>query len=601
MKTPAFIFAGILAVASLASAIPNPAAEFCVKCGYRYEIRTDPQGGQYGVCVFPDGSECDEWAYYRKCNAPQNCEGDCNCPWPCPKRIIYVDDDANGLNDGSSWVNAYKYLQDALVDANSSARPVEIRVAQGIYKPDQGVGITPGDREATFQLINGVTLKGGYAGFGQPDPNARDIVKYETVLIGDLNGDDADVSNPYDLLNESTRAENSFHVVSAMRRIDETAVLDGFVITGGNANGEYWGKYYPVYQCLGGGMYIFEYSSPLVRHCTFRDNSASHWGGGMNGSGTITDCKFIGNAAEYSGGFDGSWFGTSTLTNCEFIGNAAEYGGGMGGEGTLTDCKFIGNLAGIWGGGVSGGATLTNCTFIANSAGIAAGALCGCGTLINCVFSGNTTGQRGGAMYSYCYPCEEKVINCTFTGNSAGEYGGALFLGDESDRQLLNCIIWGNSASEGAQIAVDANYASGLSISYCNIQGGKAEIYGCEPIVKWGEGNTDDDPCFADVNNGDYHLRSQAGRWDPNSQGWVKDEVTSPCVDSGDPSSPIGLETFPNGGIINMGAYGGTAEASKSHFGKPPCEIIVAGDINGDCKVNLWDLAIMTSHWLEEH
>ncbi|MCJ7777152.1 MAG: hypothetical protein MUP16_02410, partial [Sedimentisphaerales bacterium] len=150
---------------------------------------------------------------------------------PAAAKVIYVDADANGLNNGSSWHNAYKFLQDALADANSSPKPDEIQVAQGIYRPDEDT-LHPngtGDREATFQLINGMIIKGGYAGFGEPDPNAWDIVKYETVLSGDLNGDDADVSNPYDLLNESTRAENSFHVVSAMRGIDETAVLDGFV------------------------------------------------------------------------------------------------------------------------------------------------------------------------------------------------------------------------------------------------------------------------------------------------------------------------------------------------------------------------------------
>jgi hypothetical protein len=63
---------------------------------------------------------------------------------------------------------------------------------------------------------------------------------------------------------------------------------------------------------------------------------------------------------------------------------------------------------------------------------------------------------------------------------------------------------------------------------------------------------------------GDYHLKSQAGRWDPAGQSWVPDEVTSPCIDAGDPNSPAGAEPEPNGGRVNMGAYGGTGEASKS-------------------------------------
>ena len=63
---------------------------------------------------------------------------------------------------------------------------------------------------------------------------------------------------------------------------------------------------------------------------------------------------------------------------------------------------------------------------------------------------------------------------------------------------------------------------------------------------------------------------------------------------------PIGSEPFPNGGVINMGAYGGTAKASKSYFGEPLCETIVAGDINGDCKVDLNDFFFVGLHWLRD-
>jgi len=144
------------------------------------------------------------------------------------------------------------------------------------------------------------------------------------------------------------------------------------------------------------------------------------------------------------------------------------------------------------------------------------------------------------------------------------------------------------------------------SVRYSNIAGG------------WpGEGNIDADPCFVDPGYwdangtpddpnddffvaGDYHLRSQAGRWDPNSQSWVQDDVTSPCIDAGDPNSPIGYEPFANGGRINMGAYGGTLEASKSYFGEPVCETIIAGDINGDCRVDYRDVGIMLRRWLDD-
>ncbi|MBN1507997.1 MAG: hypothetical protein JW955_14185, partial [Sedimentisphaerales bacterium] len=64
--------------------------------------------------------------------------------------------------------------------------------------------------------------------------------------------------------------------------------------------------------------------------------------------------------------------------------------------------------------------------------------------------------------------------------------------------------------------------------------------------------------------DGDYHMKSLAGRWDPNQQRWVMDDVSSPCIDAGDPNTPVGEEPQPNGGRVNLGAYGGTAEASKS-------------------------------------
>ena len=83
---------------------------------------------------------------------------------PVLGKVIYVDDDANAPGDGKSWATAYRYLQDALADAKATDKPVEIRVAQGLYKPDERANQTAGERE--FQLISGVALQGGYAGLG---------------------------------------------------------------------------------------------------------------------------------------------------------------------------------------------------------------------------------------------------------------------------------------------------------------------------------------------------------------------------------------------------------------------------------------------------
>jgi hypothetical protein len=405
-----------------------------------------------------------------------------------------------------------------------------------------------------------VTINGGYAGFGQPDPNVRDFELYESILSGDLDGNDVHVNDPCDLLTEPTRAENSYHVVTANRTDGE---LDGFTITGGNANGS---DPWPHRNASGGGIYIYTtpVKKPKVSNCTFRGNSSIHYGGGMCYTSTglgrteLTNCTFIKNWAGAGGGvYDGSYgslIRTLILTNCRFIRNSAVKGGGIciaHSRPTLVNCMFIGNSADF--GGASSHydlaiATYSKCTFAANSA------------------------QYGKAIYcsSWWYTQIPNIV------------------------RLNNCIIW-----DGGEEIYNNNNSS-ITIIYSDMQGGQASVYDpCNGLV-WGDGNMDTDPCFADANNGDYHLKSQAGRWEPSSQSWVQDDVTSPCIDAGNTMSPIGLEPFPNGGRVNMGAYGGTAEASKSYFGEPLCETIVAGDINGDCIVNLKDVAFMAFHWLED-
>ncbi len=197
------------------------------------------------------------------------------------------------------------------------------------------------------------------------------------------------------------------------------------------------------------------------------------------------------------------------------------------------------------------------------------------GTIRNNIIADNFgDGCESGSALSCC---DGIIENNTITRNFANGEGAVVrCLG-----AIRNCIIWGNTGWPP-----QLNVCSTPSFS-C-IQG-------------WGNGsngNIDADPCFADANNGYYHLKSQAGRWDVNEGWWTMDEVTSPSIDAGDPMTAIGHEPFPNGGRINMGAYGGTAEASKSYFDKPPCEVIVAGDINGDCAVNFLDFRLMALHWL---
>jgi hypothetical protein len=215
----------------------------------------------------------------------------------------------------------------------------------------------------------------------------------------------------------------------------------------------------------------------------------------------------------------------------------------------------------------------------------------------NCIFRDNySPHSEGGAIYFRVGDSE--IINCTFFNNSSGFQGGAVSIyGSARERIVLrNCISWANSSPD-------------LGVSSCGTRCGTPEIQASFSILQVDWYNSyitllnciTADPCFADPCNGDFHLKSQAGRWDPTSQTWVQDNVTSVAIDAGNPMDPIGLEPFPNGGIINLGVYGGTAEASKSYFGRTPCQTIVAGDINGDCVIDFKDFAIMAWHWLENN
>jgi len=286
------------------------------------------------------------------------------------------------------------------------------------------------------------------------------------------------------------------------------------------------------YSSLAGGIYNYE-SNPTLTDCTFTGNLAESGGGifNDNSSPTLMNCTFSENSADWGGGMING-LSNPILNNCNFIGNEAiNCGGGMENESnsspTVTGCKFTDNLAG-WGGGVRNYQSTT--------------------ILINCTFSGNSANYSGGGVQSQM--SNVTVASCTFSANSANWGGGIYNSAADSFTTLTNCILWGNIWNQ-----IYAGWTGDTIVTYSNIQGG------------WqgqGQNNIDVDPLFADPYNGDYHLKSQAGRWDPISESWIMDVVTSPCIDAGDPASPVGDEPSPNGGIINMGAYGGTTKASKS-------------------------------------
>lgn len=125
---------------------------------------------------------------------------------------------------------------------------------------------------------------------------------------------------------------------------------------------------------------------------------------------------------------------------------------------------------------------------------------------------------------------------------------------------IKNSIIAGNTITLELQ-GTNAQEDKGKNITYSCLYGTAKD----DSLSDYGTGCIAKDPCFADAASGDFHLKSAAGRW--NGTTWVKDTVTSPCIDAGEASAAYANEPTPNGNRANMGAYGNTTEASKSASG----------------------------------
>ncbi len=471
---------------------------------------------------------------------------------PGTPRVIYVDADSPG-GDGASWDTAYNDLQDAL---DAACFDAQVWVAAGTYMPSKRTD--PNDsRSVTFQLADGVALFGGFAG-GEESLDDRNIDPETngTVLGGDVNvpGDDSD---------------NAYTVVTGSDT-DETAVLDGFTVTGGRADGE--GLLTPA--ATGGGLYIWT-GSPTLRNCLITENMALRGGGAINideSNPTYTNCTFRGNVVAdgelapgaFAAGMANLGNSRVTVTDCSFVDNSAPNAstGGLyvssGGSDTLIqNCLFQGNSA--WRGGalvVDGGASplIDNCRFLDNTADTSvpeppypalAGAVLlvgGSPELRDCTFAGNTTSGLGGGLV-VALTDDVALSNCTFSMNSAGDLGGGVYAVQSATLTVANGVFWGNTDTAGAntdetaQVYDDPIYgANDVSVTYSCVQDDDAG----DGYVYPGVGNIDDDPQLDD-------LRLM---------------TASPCINTGDPDFAAEPgETDLDGhsrvlcGRVDMGAY----------------------------------------------
>jgi predicted outer membrane repeat protein len=306
---------------------------------------------------------------------------------------------------------------------------------------------------------------------------------------------------------------------------------------------------------FGPGFYLYsgEDSNCIIEGLTIRNGYRGKSGGGFscyNSQPTIRNCIVKSCATGTHGG--GMYFMDSTVR--------------------VSGCVIRDNIATVDGGGIE--------CFRSS------------GFIVNCLlFSNRTDSWRGGGIDSY--GCNGLLIrNCTFAANTAYR-GGGIYAWDSS-LDLSNNILWENEAeTDGPAIGIYG--LSTVRVSYSDIDGGQEAIWDDADGLIWGSGNIDVQPEFAtyDISTEhgmwDFHLQSEFGRWDKNIGAWAEDSITSLCIDAGDPNTDYSGESWPHGGRVNIGAYGGSQQASRNGN-------IADFDINGS--VDAIDLSEFVYYWL---
>jgi len=419
--------------------------------------------------------------------------------------IVYVKHDASGLNTGASWEDAFTDLQSALSITCTSLD--QIWVAGGTYYPTAGI-----DRTIAFVMKNDLAIYGGFDGNEAPgyDLSLRDFTTNQTILSGDIGTID-DIS------------DNSYHVIYNFgNSLDATAILDGFTISDGNANGASPNH-------LAGGMLNYS-SSPAVSNCIFKDNTAETAGALYQQSEsplTISNCSFLDNSAQVFSGAIQS-FSDIDIHDCKISGNQAENAGGI----------FIAN----------GVMTMINTEVSNNTATYQAAAInlqdCPSATLTNCLIAGNISQNSNGAIANLMYSGSSPVltlINSTVAGNtSQAPYAAIWSSGGNTTTNLKNTIVADNTsanfyASDGSTIAGFASQGNNLDSDGTSgfVNNANGDIVGFDPLF---------------VAADDFHLQPCSPAIDAGNNAGAPDDDLD---ENPRPFSPMGA----NPATVDMGCY----------------------------------------------
>lgn len=454
--------------------------------------------------------------------------------------ICYVKQ--GGTENGSSWDKAMGDLQ-AAVNAVRLLGGGQVWVAAGTYRPNSWPHGGTGDvRAMHFALANGVTVYGGFPATGNPGLAQRAPAANISLCSGDLGaaGDPAD--NAYHVF---------YHEFGAA--LDDSAVLDGFTIRHGRANGAF-----P--RDSGGGM-LNRASSPCLRNCVLSDNFAS-WGGGVqninSSSPRLENCAFLNNQATWGGGIGNQGSSSPAIYDSTFRSNLASRGGALysfqAEYQSVADCAFEHNQATENGGalyldGACG--IVSRCEIRGNHAVHGGGVvLAGNSRLFCSLVTGNSSTMSGAGVY---LAATGRIESCTIAANVSGKHGGGLCM--EGHGAVLASIIHGNTAAADGPNCHDASSLG--AYDHC-----------CTTPEVAGAGLVTDPPAFAAPAAGNFRLA--AG---------------SPCVDAG----PAGAEAAADLDGLSRPLDGDADGASVIDIGAYEF-LNEDGDSDGDTMRDGWEL-----------